>query len=195
MVAGGAGGGARGRGVGAGGGGSGPPRAPGGAPPARPRADGLPPEFLEAVARAVPACGSACRSWAAAGAKVVPATGEEPLPRRKVTRTRGPDPAASAACVAEVMVGAVEEPLRREFWNDLCACSAQGGHLAVLQWARAHERPLNKTTCARAAENGHLEVLEWAGAHGCPRDESTCAGAAQHGHLEVLQSARSNKYP
>ena len=55
MVARGAGGGPRGRGVGAGGGGSGPPRAPGGAPLGRPWADGLPPELLEAVARAVPA--------------------------------------------------------------------------------------------------------------------------------------------
>ena len=105
------------------------------------------------------------------------------------------DAAASVARVAEVMVGAVEVPLQKKFRNNLCVYCAEGGHLAVLQWARAHERPLNKTTCARAAENGHLEVLEWAGAHGCPRDESTCAGAAQHGHLEVLQSARSNKYP
>ena len=80
--------------------------------------------------------------------------------------------------------GVLERPLCLFCTEDY---SAQGGHLAVLQWARAHERPLNKTTCARAAENGHLEVLEWAGAHGCPRDESTCAGAAQHGHLKVLQ--------
>ena len=105
------------------------PEAGGGGSADRSLAD-LPLELLERVARAVPAGDRlcfrlACRSWAAAGAKVVPATGEEPLPRRKVTRTRGPDPAASAACVAEVMVGAVEEPLRREFWNDLCACSAQ----------------------------------------------------------------------
>ena len=112
-----------------------------------------------------------------------------------MTRMRGPDAAASVARVAEAMVGAVKWPLKKKFRNNLCEYSAKGGHLAVLQWALAHERPLNKTTCARAAENGHLEVLVWAGAHGCPRDESTCAGAAQHGHLEVLQSARSNKYP
>jgi len=115
MAAGGAGGGGRGRGPGAGDGGSGPPRAPGGAPPARPWADGLPPELLEAVARAVPAGDRlwfrlVCRSWAAAGAGAAVVPGEEPLPRGKVTRTRGPDAAASVARVAEVMVGAVEGP-------------------------------------------------------------------------------------
>ena len=76
----------------------------------------LPPELLEAVARAVPAGDRlwfrlVCRGWAAAGAGVAPAAGEEPLPRGKVTRTRGPDAAASVARVAEVMVGAVEWPL------------------------------------------------------------------------------------
>ena len=76
----------------------------------------FPPELLEAVARAVPAGDRlwfrlVCRGWAAAGAGVAPAAGEEPLPRGKVTRTRGPDAAASVARVAEVMVGAVEWPL------------------------------------------------------------------------------------
>ena len=51
-----------------------------------------------------------CRSWAAAGAGAALAAGEEPLPRGKVTRTRGPDAAASVARVAEVMVGAVKGP-------------------------------------------------------------------------------------
>ena len=153
---------------------------------------GLPRDLLEKVGRAVPAGDRlwfrlVCQSWAAAGTGAAVVPGEEPLPRGKVTRTRGPDAAASVARVAEAMVGAVEWPLQKKFRNNLCEYSAKGGHLAVLQWARAHERPLNKTTCARAAENRHLEVLEWAGAHGCPRDESTCAGAAQHGHLEVLQ--------
>ena len=171
MAAGGEGGGGGGGAAGAGEGGSGP----GPAPPASPRggwAD-LPRELLETVARAVPAGDRlcfrlVCRSWAAAGAGAAPAAGEEPLPRDKVTRTRGPDAAASAARVADVMVGAVEGPLRKKFRNDLCAYSAEGGHLAVLQWARAHGRPWNTKTCACAAENGHLEVLQWARAHGCP---------------------------
>ena len=134
-----------------------------------------------------------CRSWAAAGAGAAPAAGEQPPPRGNVTRTRGPDAAASAARVAEVMVGAVEGPLRKKFRNDLCAYSAKGGHLAVLQWARAHGPPWNKKTCARAAKNGYLEVHQWARARGCPCDKWTCAWAAKNGHLEVLQKARANR--
>ena len=112
--------------------------------------------------------------------------GEEPLPRRKVTRTRGPDAAASVARVAEAMVGAVKWPLKKKFRNNLCEYSAKGGHLAVLQWARAKGYPWKKT-CARAAENGHLEVLRWARARGCSWGKWTCAWAAKNGHLEVLQ--------
>ena len=128
------------------------------------------------MARAVPAGDRlwfrlVCRSWAAAGAVVAPAAGKKALPARKVTRTRGPDAAASVARVAEVTVGAVEGPLQKRFRNDLCSYSSEGGHLAVLQWARAHGRPWNKRTCARAAENGHLDVLQWARARGCPWDE------------------------
>ena len=172
MAAGGAGGGERGAGAG-GGGPGGPPRAPGGAPLGRPWADGLPPELLEVVARAVPAGDRlwfrlVCRSWAAAGARAAPAAGEEPLPRDKVTRTRGPDAAASAARVADVMVLPATARGRKKFRNDLCAYAAKGGHLAVLQWARAHGRPWNTKTCARAAKNGHLKVLQWARANRCP---------------------------
>jgi len=53
-------------------------------------------------------------------AGVAPAAAEEPLPLGKVTRTRGPDAAASPARVAEVMVGAVKGPLRKKFRNDNC---------------------------------------------------------------------------
>merc|ERR1719389_156775 len=71
----------------------------------------------------------------------------------------------------------------------------EGGHLEVLQWARAHGCPWDEVTCALAAENGHLEVLQWARAHGCPWDEETCAKAAENGHLEVLQWARAHGCP
>ena len=79
----------------AGGGGGG--RAGGGAAPGAARAwADLPPELLEAVARAVPAGDRlwfrlVCRSWAAAGARVAPAEGERPLRQGKVTRTRMAD--------------------------------------------------------------------------------------------------------
>ena len=199
MAAGGAGGGERGAGAG-GGGPGGPPRAPGGAPPARSWADGLPPELLEKVARAVPAGDRlwfrlVCKSWAAAGTGAAVVPGEEPLPRGKVTRTRGPDAAASVARVAEAMVGAVKWPLKKKFRNNLCEYSAKGGHLAVLQWARAQGRPWDAYTCAHAARGGHLEVLQWARANGCPWNEQTCAWAARNGHLEVLQWARAHGCP
>merc|ERR1719321_1049053 len=69
------------------------------------------------------------------------------------------------------------------------------GHLAVLQWARAHGCPWDEYMCAYAAKKGHLEVLKWAQAHGCPWDKQTCARAAKNGHLEVLQWARAHGCP
>ena len=48
--------------------------------------------------------------------------------------------------------------------------AAMGGHLEVLQWARANGCPWDEKTCMHAAEGGHLEVLQWARANGCPWD-------------------------
>ena len=61
---------------------------------------------------------------------------------------------------------------------DLQADAAQGGHLEVLQWARANGAPWDAMTCRYAALCGHLEVLQWARANGCPWDEMTCTYAA-----------------
>ena len=140
-AAGGGEGGGAGAGAGAGGGGSGPPRAPGGAPSGRPWADGLPPELLEAVARAVPAEDRlrfrlVCQSWGAAGAAVAAVPGQEPLRPGKVTRTRGVDAAAGVAR-AVMALGVLEGPAKGRFKSGLCAYAALGRHLAVLQWARA----------------------------------------------------------
>ena len=52
--------------------------------------------------------------------------------------------------------------------------AAEGGHLEVLQWARANGAPWDERTCRDAAEGGHLEVLQWARANGAPWDEWTC---------------------
>ena len=70
--------------------------------------------------------------------------------------------------------------------------AARGGHLEVLQWARANRCPWDWATCAFAAEGGHLEVLQWARANGCKWDAQTCSRAARGGHLEMLQWARAN---
>merc|ERR1711903_385163 len=110
----------------------------------------LPDELLEAVGRAEPA-------------------GERELPRGKVTRTRGPDAAASVAR-AEMVLGVLEGLARERFERHLCAYSAEGGRLEVLQWARGQGLPMDATTCAGAASGGHLEVLKWARAQGVPMD-------------------------
>ena len=114
--------------------------------------------------------------------------------RGKVTRTRGPDAAASAARAAEVL-GAMEEPLRKKFSNGLCAYAAMGGHLAVLQWARSKGHPWNEWTCFYAAINGHLEMLQWARAHQCPWDGLTCVAASANRHIAVFLWARDNGCP
>ena len=41
----------------------------------------------------------------------------------------------------------------------VCVLAAFGGHLEVLQWARANDCPW-KWTCEKAALGGHLEVLQ-----------------------------------
>jgi len=44
-----------------------------------------------------------------------------------------------------------------------CAQAAKGGHLCVLQWARAQTPPApwDEGTCTAAAEGGHPELLQW----------------------------------
>ncbi len=55
--------------------------------------------------------------------------------------------------------------------------------------------PEELNTCASAARGGHLEVLQWARANGCPWDEKTCARAVDIRHLESLQWARATDCP
>ena len=81
------------------------------------------------------------------------------------------------------------------FKHDLCRLAAGGGHLEVLQWARAHGCPWDHHTCTAAARNGHLEVLQWARAQGCDWDEQTCLEAEEGAHFEVLEWARAQGCP
>ena len=176
------------------------------------------------MARAVPAGDRlwfrlVCRSWAAAGAGAAGVPGEEPLPPGKLTRTRGPDVAASAARAEMVLAVLERSPLRVKrseksifyypdpdrtytsevFKNIICPSAAEGGHLEVLQWARAKGYPWDLWTCANAASNGHLEVLQWSVANGCMGDEEDWPyildNAAKNGHLKVLQWARAHGCP
>jgi hypothetical protein len=77
-----------------------------------------------------------------------------------------------------------------------CAAAAEGGHLAVLVWAREHGCPWredledpNLDCCALATRGGHLDVLMWLREQECPWDAWTCAAAAEGGHLDVLRWA------
>ena len=76
-------------------------------------------------------------------------------------------------------------------WNwAVCAHAADGGHLEVLKWARAHGRQWTKSalTCASAASGeGTWSLSTWS----CPWDRMTCVNAAQGGHLETLAWARA----
>ena len=85
----------------------------------------------------------------------------EPLSSGKATRTRGADAAASVAR-AEIVLGVLEGPAREGFKSRLCQCSAKGGHLAVLQWARAQGCPWSEWRCFKhASGDGQFEVVDW----------------------------------
>ena len=72
--------------------------------------------------------------------------------------------------------------------------AARGGHLGVLQWARANGCPWDGETCELAASGGHLEVLRWARANGCPAprgnlaDVTRAAAAADGSCLDVVNA-------
>ena len=93
----------------------------------------------------------------------------------------------------EVMEWARAEDCPWDVWT--CEFAAEGGHLEVLKWARENGCPLDEQTCHYAAGGGHLDILKWARANGAPWDEVTCAFAAEAGHLEVLKWARENNCP
>eukprot|EP00302_Diacronema_sp_CCMP2436_P010738 CAMPEP_0179887376 /NCGR_PEP_ID=MMETSP0982-20121206/31380_1 /TAXON_ID=483367 /ORGANISM="non described non described, Strain CCMP 2436" /LENGTH=204 /DNA_ID=CAMNT_0021783217 /DNA_START=648 /DNA_END=1263 /DNA_ORIENTATION=+ len=71
--------------------------------------------------------------------------------------------------------------------------AALGGHLTLLQYARAAGCLWDFDTCLGAARNGHLALLQWARAHGCEWDEEEiCRAAVRGGHLALLQWACAN---
>ena len=71
---------------------------------------------------------------------VAPPAGKKALPAGKVTRTRGAEAAASLAR-AKMVLGVLDRSARKRFKGHLCAYSSEGGHLAVLKWARAKGYP------------------------------------------------------
>ena len=69
-------------------------------------------------------CCLVCRRWAAAWAAVVLAAGETAPSARKVTKTRRPDAAASAAGAAKLMMGVRVGPSQKKSENHLCDYAA-----------------------------------------------------------------------
>lgn len=65
--------------------------------------------------------------------------------------------------------------------------AAAGGHLGILERARAARCPWDETACQAAARSGRLDVLQWLRRHRCPWDERTAHGAALGGHVDCLQ--------
>ena len=71
---------------------------------------------------------------------------------------------------------------------------AEGGHLAVLQWARANGCPWNYETCFSAAHDGQLEALQWAIENGCPIYLQGCMSiATQNEHPDVVAWLNENQ--
>ena len=79
---------------------------------------------------------------------------------REDVRARGVGRASRGATV-----GACE---RMSVGHNTCSAAALGGHLEVLQWARANGCPWDATTCLHAKVGGNIELLNWAIANGCP---------------------------
>ena len=69
-----------------------------------------------------------------------------------------------------------------------------GGHLEVLQWARANGCKWNEETCSGVALGGNLELLQWARANGCEWIWDRCeAEAKANQHENVLAWLHKNK--
>jgi hypothetical protein len=64
--------------------------------------------------------------------------------------------------------------------------AAHGGHLEVLQWARANGCPWDETTCEAAVARGHLDVVQWAKENDCPGAVQVRLGLDETGNLSSL---------
>jgi hypothetical protein len=79
-------------------------------------------------------------------------------------------------------------------WNEAaCAHAALGGHLEVLQWARANGCPWDEKTCAMAARKGQFQVLKWAIKNGCPCAKETREMAENAGLVDVSQAVSGDE--
>jgi len=93
---------------------------------------------------------------------------------------------ARLRAVSRSMCEAVDET--GTFWVEEMTTerAARLGCLDTLQHKLQKGRLDKPDVCINAALGGHLEVLQWARANGCPWDIRTCHAAAEGGHLKVL---------
>ncbi|KAJ1631362.1 hypothetical protein T492DRAFT_580174, partial [Pavlovales sp. CCMP2436] len=72
--------------------------------------------------------------------------------------------------------------------------AASKGSIAILEWLLSMDVPIcgKNNVCEYAASSGHLATLQWLRAHGCEWDEFVIEGAAYGGHLDVLEWAYAN---
>jgi len=86
-----------------------------------------------------------------------------------------------------------------EWDEETSEAAAKGGHLELLQWARAQTPPTtwDKRTGNGAAGCGQFAALKWARAQTpqAPLDLLLSLGAARNGHLEVLEWACAQSPP
>lgn len=84
--------------------------------------------------------------------------------------------------------------------SDTSILAAKEGNVAMLQWLKSHQKPINVQICQYAARVGHLPVLQWAHANQSPLEFRNCKGmifsldkmepvdvAARGGHFECVQ--------
>ena len=152
----------------------------------------LPAEMLHAVLSRVddldlPACLFVCQGWAQTIAGRAAHAARALLPRRLL----------SQRLAAEGRLGALQWArltLRIPWDAATCSMAARGGHLALLQWARANGCPWDEQLSWAAAVGGRLDVVEWATTEGYTWDQGLVwAGAAAAGNLHVLEWSLSGR--
>ena len=77
-----------------------------------------------------------------------------------------------------------------------CANAAGGGHVKVLEWARASGAEWDEWSWAASAAGGHIHVMEWLMAQlGAPPMNAQCtAFAAASGQRAALECARAHGF-
>uniref|UniRef100_A0A6C0HL60 F-box domain-containing protein n=1 Tax=viral metagenome TaxID=1070528 RepID=A0A6C0HL60_9ZZZZ len=141
--------------------------------------------FLDETSKAVAM--HVCHEWRA----LVLVTTRKVIPRIFAKDVR------SSYSLIEWWRNVLGQPLPLDYYT--CISAVNHGHLAFLQYARAHARddgcPWDEYICLVAAESGHLAILQYLHDNGCPWDKRTCSSAAAAGHLAILQYAHDNGCP